>query len=91
VCRQRPSSAPRRTGFAVQVEGVDVRWFQLKRGTYVRAHPEFDQREAARYSGLSWTEFQRLDGREKAACIAFYRLSRRLEQVLAELETRKAV
>lgn len=89
MCRRRRRSAQRRTAFHVRVEGIDVRWFQFRGGSHVQATLEFDEREAARYAGVPWTTYVRLDGEEKARLIAHYRLSRLLERVLQELEARK--
>ncbi len=72
------------------MEGIDVRWFQLKGGSATQFSQEFLEREAARFSHVPWTVYCQLDGLAKAELIAFYRLSRKLEQVLAEIEARKA-
>lgn len=62
---------------------------------------EFEQREAARFSGLTWQEFQRLPGtitvarmleidNSKCEVIAHYRISQRYQAVMADIQAKIA-
>jgi hypothetical protein len=52
--------------------------------------PEFEAREAARWSLLTWRQFCALDGEEQSATVAQYRVSHMIEAVLAMDQDKRA-
>ena len=71
------------------MEGIDVRRFPVSGGSLVRYSGEFEQRESARYAGVPWPDFEVLPAEERALILAHYRLSTRLEQVLADRASKR--
>jgi hypothetical protein len=54
---------------------------KTKGGHAISYSREFEYRAAAKYSGLTWSEFSRMDSIEQAKIIVFYRQSMALEAV----------
>lgn len=52
--------------------------------------PEYEQREAAVYCQFNWTDWSELDSRERAACIAHYRIHLAIEAHVSDAVTKKA-
>ena len=50
---------------------------------------EFETREAAKFAGYTWSEFQAEPGRARAAVVAHYRAAGLIEAVLNEKANRK--
>lgn len=81
----------------------DVRWFDEPLSTFrtpntlpVTTSKWYEQREAARFSLYTWTEYQQLPADERAAVIAYYRVHNKLTALIdnhqaqqAELESKR--
>jgi len=50
---------------------------------------EFETREAAKFAGIPWQEFQAMPGRSRVAVVAHYRAAGLLEAILNEKANRK--
>ena len=48
--------------------------------------PAFEERRAAKYSGVSWTEYAQMTSTEKASVVSYYRLEMSLEYAQAQLK-----
>jgi hypothetical protein len=77
-------------GIAEAAQAFNVTWMEKPvlqwgiPGSYGRHGAPFEARKAAQFSRYNWHDFCALSGPEQSAIVAFYRLSTRLEWLMAQ-------
>jgi len=77
-------------GIAEAAQAFNVTWMEKPvlqwgiSGSYGRHGAPFEARKAAQFSQYNWHDFCTLPGPEQSAIVAFYRLSTRLEWLMAQ-------
>lgn len=75
----------------------DVRWLDEPLSTFrtpgsvpVTTSDWFEQREAARFSLYTWTEYQQLPANERAGVVAYYRVYNKLNALIDRWQSQQS-